>query len=580
MVMTPLYIGNCFAWLHAAQGDRGVVICPAMGVEDLCTHRLIRRMADEISAANLPTLRIDYVGTGDSADANDDAGLVDVWLANIDSAIRYLRDVAGVTEITLVGFRIGALLAAEYAHRHAGVARMVLLGMPNSGHAYLREVRALGMLMAQSEKTGSADEMTDGGLDVAGFCLQPDVCASLCAIEPLKYSHAPVTEVLLSGREPGAPEQRLATHWNSLGANLLCKPMPGYSELNWNSTFADLPPQAFHDVVTFLSLGCSHAVDVNMDRSQATGLHTAQPMLTTHDWQERPVQFGTGGNLFGIVCMPVSSQNASASRHAVLFVNHGANHRIGWARMHVMLARRFSAQGLSSMRMDISGVGDSPARPGYLENQLYARHSQQDVSAAVDWLTAAGHDRITVIGHCSGAHLGFYAVLRDRRIAGLVMLNLQRFFWMRGESLEVATRQVYQASGWYWSAASSPDVWQRVITGKVNVRGIASALFKRLYERISTRSAMLVAAAFGKESPRTKVLRWLRELSGRGVRMLLVYSDEDGGLHELAKYVGNIEKLVRKMPGMKIEIMERADHNLTSAQSRERYALILERFLC
>jgi len=61
---TPVSIGQNFGWLHHANGDRGVVMCAAMGYEALCAHQSWRVLADGLAAAGLPTLRFDYPGGG------------------------------------------------------------------------------------------------------------------------------------------------------------------------------------------------------------------------------------------------------------------------------------------------------------------------------------------------------------------------------------------------------------------------------------------------------------------------------------------------------------------------------------
>jgi hypothetical protein len=61
-----------FAWLHwpAVQvaASVGVVICKPFGYEALCAHRSVRAFAESAAALGVPELRLDYLGTGDSAD--------------------------------------------------------------------------------------------------------------------------------------------------------------------------------------------------------------------------------------------------------------------------------------------------------------------------------------------------------------------------------------------------------------------------------------------------------------------------------------------------------------------------------
>jgi len=98
--MTPVSFDGCLGWLHSDGGsNRGVVICPGGDYEALSIHQTFRVLADRIAAAGLPTLRFDYPGTGDSLDRNGANPGAAVRVAAIRSAIRFMIDQAGVSEV-------------------------------------------------------------------------------------------------------------------------------------------------------------------------------------------------------------------------------------------------------------------------------------------------------------------------------------------------------------------------------------------------------------------------------------------------------------------------------------------------
>jgi pimeloyl-ACP methyl ester carboxylesterase len=245
--------------------------------------------------------------------------------------------------------------------------------------------------------------------------------------------------------------------------------------------------------------------------------------------------------------------------------------------MFVHIARRLAAQGITSLRMDIAGIGDSPAHPGQSENQLYYRGSQRDIYAALDWLQQQGYGECAVVGHCAGAYLGFFAATHDSRISKLVLLNLQRFFWKRGDSLQVAMRSGFRSTSWYISNAFDFAVWRRVLQGDINVRGITKALLRRVMQRYGGVNPSANGA--GGQQSRHKVLNWFRQFRERGTNVLLVYSAEDGGLDEIALHGGRNAKKIRKLPNVQFRIIEGADHNITAPSAYEAYAKILEDYL-
>jgi alpha-beta hydrolase superfamily lysophospholipase len=77
--------------------------------------------------------------------------------------------------------------------------------------------------------------------------------------------------------------------------------------------------------------------------------------------RERPLLFGLHGNLFGVLSEPEAARPGAP---ALLFANTGIHHHVGPYRIWVELARALAARGFSALRFDLSGLGDSGARPG------------------------------------------------------------------------------------------------------------------------------------------------------------------------------------------------------------------------
>src|ERR1700691_3117333 len=104
-----------FARMHQPSRDSvaalGVVICTPFGYEAICSHRGIRGFAESLAAAGLPTLRFDYVGTGDSAEIDPKADQIQAWAQDVAAAAGELRRRTGVRGVCLLGVRLGALLA-------------------------------------------------------------------------------------------------------------------------------------------------------------------------------------------------------------------------------------------------------------------------------------------------------------------------------------------------------------------------------------------------------------------------------------------------------------------------------------
>src|SRR5579863_7498957 len=116
----PIYFSSngrtLFGWLHLPDGARtagmGMVICNPFGYEAICSHRSLRAFAHSAAAMGFPVLRFDYGGTGDSGDIDPLTNQLTAWSRDAIAAVEELRRRTGVVHGCLLGFRLGALVAA------------------------------------------------------------------------------------------------------------------------------------------------------------------------------------------------------------------------------------------------------------------------------------------------------------------------------------------------------------------------------------------------------------------------------------------------------------------------------------
>lgn len=161
---------------------------------------------------------------------------------------------------------------------------------------------------------------------------------------------------------------------------------------------------------------------------------------------ERVVRFGE--DLVGIMRLP---EHMAPGAPACLLLNTGVMNRIGPHRLNVKIARGLDAAGVPSLRMDLSGLGDSPPAKTPLRADAQA---VQDLQSAMDHVQKTlGIDRFVVFGLCSGAVNGYRLALADPRVTGLMMFDgfvfptfktalLRRWFRFRRMSWSERLRKV------------------------------------------------------------------------------------------------------------------------------------------
>lgn len=170
-----------------------------------------------------------------------------------------------------------------------------------------------------------------------------------------------------------------------------------------------------------------------------------------------------------------------ASEVGLLMVTGGSQTRIGSHRMYERLARNLSENGISCLRFDRRGVGDSEGEdPGF-------RGSAPDLvaAAAVFRREAPAVRRLFGFGLCDGAtalalHGGALA------LDGLILVNP----WLVEAGTDAPPAAAVRAH--YRERLLSLDGWKRLLTGAVDLRklwrGIAR-LFRREDATLATETA-------------------------------------------------------------------------------------------
>jgi alpha-beta hydrolase superfamily lysophospholipase len=404
-----LWIGSpnrpVFAWLdvpddHLVAG--AAVICPSMGLEAAYSTRALRQLAHRLASSGWAALRIDYAATGDSVGTWSDPDLVAEWLGNIRLGIDCARSL-GAERVGVVGLRLGATLAATELARGGPVDDLVLWDPCATGKAFLREQRAMSAFRREmavewgtlqpGEVLGSGEPVKDGLVEAPGIVFSAATATDLDPLAVAWSDQSPASQELVLTREERRVERGVTKRLT----------MPGVesaSILGQEALFAAKPatPVATLDrIVSWLSQSGGTPARLTMPQGQATAVHRAPDRPSV---RERAVEFGPG-HLFGVFSEPEHGIDPSAP--TVVFLNVGLIGHQGPGRLWVELARACASAGnMRCLRVDLSGIGDSPARPGRAELRGFPHDAPQDMEDIRRAVTEDGAELI-LVGVCSGA---------------------------------------------------------------------------------------------------------------------------------------------------------------------------------
>jgi alpha-beta hydrolase superfamily lysophospholipase len=386
-----------FGWAHVpADGSAtgAVVLCPPLARELAATQVCYRTVADRLADAGMLAIRFDYDGTGDSAGDDADPDRVRSWVASIGHAVAFARR-CGVATVSLLGMRIGGPLAAVAA---AGLdIDALVLWDPISGRPFVRGESALRRL--RFDEPPASGEVTE----LPGFVFGTDTVAALGALS-VPAAARPPARVLLLTRPGQTPHTELTEavgttpeRADALGQEQMLEVEPGQRRT---------PEETIDQVVAWLSSGpVADRATVSVPRQDAALVPVGDGFVT-----ERAVRLGPAG-LFAIAAEPERSSDAPT----VLMLNAGTDWHVGPNRLWVELSRRWAAAGVRCVRLDESGLGDSPPRPGNAANVVRAPDAFDDVAEAAAAVSPEDPGNVVLLGLCSG---GYQAL--ENALAGAV----------------------------------------------------------------------------------------------------------------------------------------------------------------
>ncbi len=528
MSSTPIWFGPadrpCFGWLHipdSGMARAGVLICPPIGYEYISSHRTLRTLAEQLEARGLVALRFDYDGTGDSAGDYSDPERLAAWLATIGHARQMLRS-TGVSADAAAGMRLGATMAATAAAEGSPFDALVLWDPVWSGRVMMRQLRALHQLGVGIQSKRPADDDT---IEAAGVRYTPETVARVSSLRfPDLSDTALPTLVLTRPHDPvSAPDDHLPADATRLEA-------VGQEELLDRESSISLVPEVSLGVITdWLDAQFPvPATPVNVPSQPAT-------ITMPHGVSERTVRLGPTG-LFGIVAEAEDEAEApgARARPTLVLLNNASDHHIGPNRMWVDWGRRMVNLGFRIARVDLSGIGDSPLRPGQYEDRSYPPARLQDLAEITAELS--DDNGVVLIGLCSGGRIAIDCG-PDVEARGIIAINVALHTPAAGLDLITHDKSWPEIvlKAWKWHRYRHhvyirlPKNFWRVLDRLDLVPSVCRGLIRDVDAGIDT-LAIWGAGEYGLQRTREKS-RWaLDELARRPGSQIVIVPDVDHAL--------------------------------------------------
>jgi len=527
-----------FGWVHAPDDGRcrgGVVLCPPLAREHTSAHYTYRTLAEALAAAGLLVVRFDYDGTGDSAGSDADPDRLESWLSSIGHAVD-LAQAAGAGQVSIVGMRMGALLATAWAARRGDTHALVLWDPCPSGRAFVREQTALQRLRSDAPAVSGA------AAELPGFVFRPDTVRDLASL-PAPAGGRVADNVLVLARK----ERPTTGLLEALGASTVeHRTAHGQAELlDVEPLYQEIPHETVAEIATWLAgVHSAPATPVTLTPHQRAGW--VGPDGT--DVTEELLTLGPIG-LFGVATAP-AGPTPDERCPTVLFLNSGNDWHVGPNRLWVELSRRWAAAGLRCVRFDESGLGDSPARPGQQAHLIWAPEAFDDVTAAAAAVSPADPANVVLAGLCSGAYQALENALWFAPRGVLAVNPVLRF-----DPPELAEGPIDPRR----------QICRPLTSLVSSYRHLAFPALRRVLRSPAWR---LANAMSSKRSPKS----WLAQLVADGVDTYCICGEDEA--RPLTEGTGAARLQARPDSGLRVDVVEGLDHALMNADQR---ALVADR---
>lgn len=586
-----------FATLHRPAPDTGggaggaataaartaVILCPPFGWEEVTSYRSLRFWAERLAAAGHPALRVSLPGTGDSGGGPRDEARLEAWIAAVGVAAGRLIELTGARRVVAVGIGLGGMVACLAAAGGAPIDDLVLWSTPARGRAMARQLRAFSSLERSMFYEGMADPPPppDGELEVGGFVLTAQTRAAVEAIDLTTLELGVGNRrALLLERDGLAADADLEARLQSIGVAVTAAPGDGFGAMTSTPQLARPPLAVIETVQAWLACepaGVTAAENVASPVPAVTAPATAVPTpagpvarlrVNGIDDAVRETAISIPGRLGQLSAVLSEPAGRREGVPCVILLNAGAVRRIGPSRLWVEAARRWAADGVPVVRLDLEAIGDSDGdeTPYRKDAALYTPTFVPLVIEAMDYLQARGvGQRFVLGGLCSGAFWSFHAALRDPRVDAVLLLNPRALIWRAGLGPGRDLRALL-------TQRPSLSKISRLATGpRLNdfLRWIAATPL-RLLRRL--RSHESEAAATERQ-----LADELRRLVSSGRRVLFLFSAHEP-LHAEMERTGRMAELAAA-PNATVEYVNVRDHTMRPGWAQTEVHAALDRAL-
>lgn len=546
-----------FCWLHYPEiqvKKRAVVIVGALGPEYSHCFRAIRLLADELAKSGYATVRYDPIGMGNSTGSLEEDATWGKWIHTPGRLVSLLNDM-GFNDVVLIGFRSGSLILSEYA-KSTSIETAIFVYPYLHGRAYYRDMQMLDLgLNLASSQAGSA--IIEGG----GYPLTENSKIALGEINLTSQSFSGLADALvISDGETTVNSKFVQALMNAnVNVELLC--LEGQVAMTRPAAVSVVPELVINSICDWVS-----KTD-EWPGSRTDFVPELCEQLSTPQYVETLFKLENERALFGVLTSPAKG----VAETIVVFSNAGSGHHAGPNRLHVDAARALAENGVASLRIDLSNLGDSVRVYKKDQYHPYPENAAEDIDNVLSYFQrSSNYKNIVLCGLCSGAHNVFHAALRGStaHLTKIILINPLTLYWTPDQSImapEANKAEIDEV--YYQEQAYDYKKWLALLTNPAKIIQIIlfvwQLLRRKLRHLLSQFYEVLGVASLD------RINTDLLQLLEAGVKIALITSKNDPGERIVLSGASRAVNRHRKKGDLTCVVINNADHTFSSRHSRK-----------
>lgn len=547
-----------FFWHHLPTEhfkNTAVIILGPIGPEYMPCHRSIRLLANKIAQEGFNCIRYDPIGMGNSSGHLDDSLIWSKWIKSPHHIANYLKEKFNVDSVILIGVRSGCLVLAQ-TKININIDALVFWHPQTSGSKYLRGIQLLDSVLYQNTSSSNNTTLEGGGYP---FTKELQCSIKKININSIEVQNTP--NALIINNTTIDNKSNLSEILLAANAKVEAVSLDGLDDMVKQVTLSKIPHSNIKHITNWL------AKINSSERNNSIENIIPDNNYISSNFIESTITIETDKAIFGILTKP----NNKSNNKIVIFPNTGAAHHAGPNRIHVDASRILAEKGISTLRFDLSNLGESTDSYDIDPPEEFPATAAIDINTVINYAhTKLGFKKIILCGISAGAHNVFHAALEasSNEIKTLILINPDTFYWSPNHSahLENTTKtevdQVY-----YQKQIFNLNKWLKLLSSPKKLLNTSLFLIRLVYKKM--KKILVKLLRFINIRILSILEKDISKLGERGINIVLIYSKGDPGYNILmsqASYTLNQLKKDKRFSSIRIN---NGDHTFSSIDSRK-----------